>query len=150
MATSGRPEPPKVFIDSSVLIAAAISGTGSARDLIVAGLRGDFTLQISRLVLEETERNLAEKAPAALPLFIQFRGFLSGTLADPSDQLVIQVARVIAAKDAPIVAAAVSAGSAYLATYDRKHLLRQKEQIEALYGISVVTPDVVVRSHPSR
>jgi len=131
-------------------MAAAISGTGAARDLILAGLRGQFTLQISSLVLEETERNLADKAPAALPLFIQFRDFLYGALHDPPDQLVTEVARVIVAKDAPIVAAAVSARSAYLATYDRKHLLRHKEQIEASYGISVVTPDVVVRNHPAR
>jgi hypothetical protein len=55
------PEPPKVVIDSSVLIAAAILGTGSARDLIVAGLRGESALEISPLVLEETERNLARK-----------------------------------------------------------------------------------------
>ncbi len=75
MATLGTTEPPKVFVDSSVLMAAAISGTGAARDLILAGLRGQFTLQISSLVLEETERNLADKAPAALPLLIQFRDF---------------------------------------------------------------------------
>jgi hypothetical protein len=50
-----------------VLIAAAISSTGAARELIVASLRREVLLSLSSLVLQETARNLARKAPAALP-----------------------------------------------------------------------------------
>ena len=57
----------KLFIDSSVLIAAAISPTGSARDIITSSLEGEFTIVISDLVLDETARNLSNKAPKALP-----------------------------------------------------------------------------------
>lgn len=52
MASAIHP-PTKVSIDSSVLIAAAISATSSARDLILRALRGDVQLYISSLVLLE-------------------------------------------------------------------------------------------------
>ncbi len=60
-----------VFIDSSVLIAAAISPTGSAHDLIGLALRGVIEWYVSTLVLDETQRNLARKAPEALSPFVQ-------------------------------------------------------------------------------
>jgi predicted nucleic acid-binding protein len=44
-----------VFIDSSVLYAAAFSQTGPARRLIIKGLQGSVDLLISDLVLEETK-----------------------------------------------------------------------------------------------
>jgi predicted nucleic acid-binding protein len=50
--------PAKVFIDSSVLIAAAISFRGSARELLNAGIVGDYQLFASQLVLTECERNI--------------------------------------------------------------------------------------------
>ena len=55
----------KVFIDSSVLFAAALSAKGSARDLTLRSTQGDYALYVSPLVLEEVERNLARKAPVA-------------------------------------------------------------------------------------
>jgi predicted nucleic acid-binding protein len=64
------PKPPKsVFLDSSVLYAAAFSATGPARRLILKGFAGSITLAISDLVLEETKRNLTQNAPLALPAF---------------------------------------------------------------------------------
>src|ERR671914_1286088 len=64
------PKPQRsVFLDSSVLYAAAFSATGPARRLIVKGLEGSITLAISDLVLEETKRNLTKNAPLALPYF---------------------------------------------------------------------------------
>ena len=55
-----------VFVDSSVLIAAAISVNGAARDLLLRGFRCDLLLYISDDVLTETERNLTRKAPEFL------------------------------------------------------------------------------------
>lgn len=59
----------RVFIDSSVLFAAALSEHGPARQLLVKGLQGSFRLFLSDLVIEETKRNLLRKAPRALPFF---------------------------------------------------------------------------------
>ncbi len=132
-----------MFVDSSVLMAAAISPRGRARDLIMAGLRGEFELVLSRLVLAETERNILAKAPAAHPAFVHFRQAL-GAAHDPPRALVLRVAAVVEAKDAPIVAGAIQGRARYLASYDRRHLLHQKEQIQVHYGIIVATPDEVL------
>lgn len=138
----------RVFLDSSVLIAAAISRGGAARDLLRRGFRGDLELSVSPLVLEEVERNLARKAPEALPDFRSLRDLLAVQFIEPPKPLVLAAARVVALKDAPIVAAAVAAGATYLATYDRRHLLRQKDEIKAQFALLVATPDEVLAAQP--
>ena len=144
MASPKRSRESSVFLDSTVLIAAAISAQGHARDLILAGLHGHLRLHLSTLVLRETERNLAKKQPKALPDFEIFRAALSAAITDPPVSSVLQVAQVVIPKDAPIVAAAIAAQATYLATYDRKHLLQKKEEIKAHYGLIVATPDEVL------
>lgn len=134
----------RIFLDSTVLIAAAISDHGRARDLIREGLRGGFNLYLSTLVLRETERNLSKKQPGALPGFQILRTTLSCAVTDPSTSLVLQVAEVITPKDAPIVAAAITAEATYLATYDRKHLLVKKAEIESKFSVIVATPDEIL------
>ena len=133
------------LIDSSVLIAAAISARGAARDLILYGIGGELALVVSELVLVETERNLLLKAPAAFPAFEAFRAALGAELADPGKVLVLRVAKVIEVKDAPIVAAAIRAKADYLATYDRRHLLNIRDQIRDAFGVAVAMPDEILR-----
>src|SRR5919199_570016 len=107
MASGQTTSASRVFIDSSVLMAAAISVQGSARDLISAGLQGELELVLTGLVLEETERNILAKAPAAHPAFARFRQALTPVLPDPAKALVLRVAQVVELKDAPIVAGAI-------------------------------------------
>lgn len=143
MASNPRVSKPKVFIDSSVLIAVAISPTGSARDLILAAMNNQFKVVISSLVLEETQRNLTNKAPQALPALRIFLEALNPEVVSPKRTLVLKISKVIELKDAPIVAGAISAKSDYLVSFDRKHILRQKVEIESNFKIKVVTPDQV-------
>ncbi len=148
MASTRTSQRPRIFIDSSVLMAAAISTTGRARDLVNLGFDGQLGLVVSDDVLEETERNLILKAPRALPAFHHFRAVLAATLISPSPGLVSQVATIVEPKDAPIVAGAIQAQALYIATYDRKHLLNQAEKIGAEYNIIVATPDtILVQQH---
>ena len=111
-----------IFVDSSVLIAAAISSRGFARDLILSAFGGRCVVVLSSLVLEETERNLATKFPRALSAFGLFRGVWEASVVDPDLSMVDRVGEVIALKDAPIVAAAIKVGADFLATYDRKRI----------------------------
>lgn len=134
----------KAFIDSSTLYAAAVSSTGPARELLLRGLRGDLDLVISPLVLEETERNLLDKAPAAVPAFKLFRDVLVAQQVSPSKPAVLRVAKVVNPKDAPIVAAAMRAHVDYLATHDDRTLLRFKREIEAAFGLKVVEPHEIL------
>lgn len=135
----------KVFIDSSVLIAAAISPKGSARDLIMKALRNEIWVIVSDLVVEETQRNLTNKAPEALPALQLFLEALNPEVVSPTKALVKRIARVIEVKDAPIVAGAVTVKAEYLVSFDRKHLLKQKQEIEKGFKIKVVTPDELIK-----
>jgi predicted nucleic acid-binding protein len=151
MNAPGTLKPFTVFIVSSVLFAAAASPTGGARDLVQRSFQGQVTLYISTLVLQEVERNIARKAAAALPAFQALRDLLPLHLVEPSAELIERVATSIERKDAPIVAAAVSAGVAYLATHDVKHLIHQASQVKAEFGVIVATPGellTLVRTAP--
>jgi len=132
-----------VFLNSSVLIAAAISARGSARDLLYRGLYGDIRLIISPLVLRESERNIRTKVPHVLDAFAILAEVLTDRVT-PTQTAVEQAAEMIELKDAAIVAAAVAARAEYLATYDRKHLLAKKAEIGESFGIIVATPDEII------
>jgi predicted nucleic acid-binding protein len=136
----------KVFVDASVLFAAAYSKTGSARDLIVLGIAGKAVLIISQDVIDEVERNLKEDAPEKLEVFKTFVGVaFSSVVTDLSKEEVLEAARYTALKDAPIVAAARKAQASHLVTYDRKHLLN-KPEVAKESGLVITTPDVVVKA----
>jgi predicted nucleic acid-binding protein len=135
------PKPQRsVFLDSSVLYAAAFSATGPARRLILQGFAGRITLFISDLVLDETKRNLTKNAPLALPYFTRLADLFSPVIINPTKAEVLKAAQVVHLKDAPIVAAAAKGKAEYLATHDVKHLLNHAQVIEAAYGITVLTP----------
>lgn len=135
----------KVFLDSSVLIAAAISATGSARDLILLSFRNEVKIVVSDLVLSETERNLSKKAPEALPAFELFKEVLNPEIVNPTKSLVLKAAKVVDVKDAEIVAGAVYAKADFLVSFDHKHILKQKKKIEMEFDIKISTPDEVLK-----
>jgi predicted nucleic acid-binding protein len=135
----------RVFLDSSVLYAAAFSATGPARRLLLKGLDGSIALALSDLVLAETKRNLTTNAPSALPPFAILAELFSPFITNPTKADVRKAAQVVHYKDAPIVAAAAKAKAEYLATHDVKHLLSHAQAIEAAYGITVLTPSELVR-----
>lgn len=135
----------KVFLDSSVLIAAAISSKGSARDLIIKALHGELEIVVSDLVIEETQRNIANKAPKALSALQIFLEALNPEVISPTKTLILKVSKTVELKDAPIVAGAISSKSDYLVSYDRKHLLQFKAEIKTSFKIKVVTPDELIK-----
>ena len=106
---------PGVFFDSSVLFAAAASATGASRTIVVLAEIGFVKGVVSAQVLEEVERNLSRKAPAALPFYHQLIASLDlEVVNDPSPERVAECVQVIEAKDAPILAAAMEAKSTRL------------------------------------
>jgi predicted nucleic acid-binding protein len=134
----------RIFLNSSVLYAAVFSATGPARRLILKGLEGSVALAISDLVLDETKRNLTEKAPLALPYFTILADLFSPFLIQPTKAEVLKAAQIAHLKDAAIVAAAAKGKAEYLATQDVKHLLNHAQAIEAAYGITVIAPAELV------
>jgi predicted nucleic acid-binding protein len=135
----------RLFIDSSVLFAAAYSTRGHAHDLILMGIRGKVTLVISRLVLEETKRNLAESAPEVLPALERLLDNLAYEIVQPSKDEVLAAAKYTALKDAPILAAARAGNVDILVTLDQKHLLR-KPDLEDFAHVKIRTPGEAYRA----
>jgi predicted nucleic acid-binding protein len=127
--------PRSIFIDSSVLYAAAFSHTGPARRLIMKGFARSIELCISDLVLEETKRNLTQNAPNALPYFSLITGLLSHQATQPTKAEVLRAAKIVHLKDAAIVAAAAKVKADYLATHDVNHFSTMSKQLSRHMGL---------------
>lgn len=136
----------RALIDSSVLMAAVLSETGAAYDLLEAGREGRVALFASLYVLQEVERNLNRKAPRGLAAFWERRDQLA--LVEPPVDLIVTVARSVELKDAPVVAAALEARADYLATYDRRHLLAHTDLIRQQFQVETVEPAVLMTRLP--
>jgi len=131
---------PRVFLDTSALLAGLASPQGASNVILCLAEAKLIVLAISQEVLVETERNLQVKLPRALP---EYRRFLAvcplETVTMPSDQQVEAAKMIIHPKDAPILAAAMSAGVDYLVTHNRKHFLDDPE-VARKSGLTIGTP----------
>lgn len=130
---------PRVFFDSSVLIAGSFSARGASYLLLqLAGL----TLldgRISPDVRVESERNVAKRLPAALP---QLRALIDETLTEgpPIIPMAWQAAKPYAdAKDVAILASALAQNCKYLVT------LNEKDFWPPTQRILVIRPGELVR-----
>ena len=129
----------RVFIDSSVLFSAAYSSKGHARDLIMMAARAEIRLVISSLVIEETRRNLADFAPEVLPALEQIFDAINFDIVNPSKADVIEAAKIVALKDAAILAAVKVAQVDMFVSLDKKHLLDRPE-LETYASTPILRP----------
>ena len=133
----------RIFADSSVLIAGCGSRTGASRAVLTMAEIGLFKLVISDQVLEECDRNLRKKIPAALPIFTELLATINPEIQpDPSLEASSRWAGIIEDKDTPILAAAV------LANVDRLLSLNTKDftaEVASQSGLSIQTPAEFVR-----
>jgi predicted nucleic acid-binding protein len=113
----------RLFFDSSVLFSAIYSTRGHARDLLNMAIRGQVTLVVSQLVLDETRRNLAEEETSLASLFDFFITRVAFDRVEPTRREVNAAAKHVAEKDRAIVAAARKAKPDLFVTVDKKHLL---------------------------
>jgi predicted nucleic acid-binding protein len=120
---------PEIFFDASALFAGVISSTGAARALMLLGEAKAVTVIVSEQVLVEAERNLAQKAPQALPYYRQaLRAIPLQVRADPLPVEVAKHTGIIAhTPDVPILVAAMQAQSEFLVTLNRKHFIDDPE-----------------------
>ena len=129
----------KVFLDTSALIAGIISTTGAAREVLRLCEAGVVEPLVSRQVLTEADRNLSEKLPAMVFDYRRWIHQMSPVLVeDPSRKEVSQAARIIHAKDAPILAAAVNAEADYLITWNTRHF--HKPSVTKAVRFKIMTP----------
>lgn len=136
----------RVFLDASVIFAAAYSETGAARELFRQATRDQVRLVVNQDVMDEAQRNLAKKVPQGEMLLQVLMAVVNPEIApDPSPQLTSQVSQYIVEKDVPVVAGALASQVDYLVTFDRQHLLRPVE-VAKKSGLKIVLPEVVVEA----
>ena len=131
---------PGLFIDASVLIAAAASPTGGSAAVLELGRRGHVRLLASKQVLLEAEHNIRRKLPSDVLLrFYQYVGTLPlRIVAAPAPEELAQAAEIVAQKDAHVLAAARKGRADALLTLDRKHLLAPA--VRAASACAIQTP----------
>jgi len=122
-------QPPRVFFDTSVVIAGAFSVSGAGYILLqLAGL----TLlegRISPVVRSEALRNVTAKAPAALPHLRVLLKTVFPEDAPPAAEPVEPIAICADPKDQPILTAAVAQQCRYLVTLNERDFWPPPEMI---------------------
>jgi len=132
----------KVFLDSSVIIAAVLSFSGGSFRLIRESVFKGYTLLISNYVLEECLRVLKLKYPEKIfILAMLLENFRFQIVKDPSQKEVEKLIKIIEPEDAPILAGAIKYKAKYLVTLDKKDFLNLKVlEFVKKHKISILTP----------
>ncbi|HLB61060.1 MAG TPA: PIN domain-containing protein [Patescibacteria group bacterium] len=138
---------PDVFIDSSVFFTAVNSPTGgSAKIFSLSG--SQFHLCTSRIVLVETERNVRKKLlNLHLPRFFMLSKHVHILNHIPRAAEIAAAQRVIAKKDAVILAEAKHASIIYVVTLDVKHFITNDVK-QFLHPVKIVTPKELLTLKP--
>jgi len=109
-----------LFLDANVLFTAAISPDGASRALVRSSVMGACRLAASPFAIDEARRNVVSKRADHLADLDEVLACIE-CLADAHPALSTWAGRYVAAKDAPILAAAVGARADVLVTGDRRH-----------------------------
>jgi predicted nucleic acid-binding protein len=119
------PKSPKIFLDTSVIIAAVMSPTGGARLLFHLSQAGVIHLIVGKGVLIETEEVLRRKAPSLMGLLAQL--LEETNIEISSDPTVGQQKRAQSLPgylpDANVLAQALAANPDWFVSHDREHFL---------------------------
>ena len=109
--------------------------------LLRLGETGAVRLLVSQQVIAETERNLARKAPDALPAFrLAIKQARVRIVRDPSSNAVAAAQGLVShPADVPVLLAAMQARVDYLVTFNRKHFL-EDPQVALRAGILIGLP----------
>ena len=130
------------FLDANVLFSAVYRPQSAPRllfDFASAGLARAVT---SAYALEEARRNLALKAPDAIPAWERVRSICTLCPSSSNETLEWSAAQIMA-KDAPILAASIDARCDWLVTGDRRdfgHLFGSNQR-----GVLVISPSEALR-----
>lgn len=110
----------RVFLDANVLFTAAYSPDGLSALLIEIGAAGRLVLLTSQLAVIEARRNLEAKRPKGLARLDRHRRAVE-VVTEPGPRDVDRLAPDrLAAKDRPILAAAIAARATHFVTGGRR------------------------------
>jgi predicted nucleic acid-binding protein len=134
---TGKTDAVEVCLDADVLIAGLLSRTGASHAILILGEIGLLRLVLPEAVVDEVRRNLGDKVPETLPLFEEFLRSVPVRVYRPTAQDRERARTLADQKDAPILAAAIGAGTPLLVTHNVRHF-RSGE------GVRIVRPRVLI------
>lgn len=138
----------KIFLDSSVLVAASASKTGASAFVLGYCRRRKIRGYTSLDAIAEAKKNVILKLePLAQNRFAFFLQQANILLAeDPLIEEIAECEKVINAKDASILAAAIKSSVSFLLTLDRKHFLKS-EVTNFAKSLKILTPGKFVLNY---
>ena len=130
----------KLFLDSSVALAASLSSTGASRQVFDLAAAQGWSLIISPWVLREVRDNLANKPPVATRAWLALRA--KAIVED--DELTFDWPLVFdVTKDKPVLCTALACADVLL-TLDRRDF--QTLLGQSVYGLRIETPGEFLRT----
>lgn len=139
--TGNISSPINIFFDSSALIAGIVSSQGAARALLLLAEDKYIAITISKQVLVEVERNLARKAPAALPFAREI--ILAANFKIVRDPTKIEITPYLDwmehKADVPILVAAMRIETDFLVTHNTKHFM-DNSNLSTQSGLRIGSP----------
>jgi predicted nucleic acid-binding protein len=131
-----------LFLDANVIFAAAATPSGRVQAVLRFAKAGVCTLVSSRYAVEEARRNIAVKFSEAVSRLEKHPRLVQ--LVNEADPMIkVEALEYLPGKDAPILAAAVTAKADLLVTGDQRHF--GKLFGKTLHGVTVVTPAEALR-----
>lgn len=137
---------PRVLLDTTVLVA------GSAwprwpHEVLLAGLRGEFTLVLSPYILHEARRILRARFPQHLGGFEQFLALAPVEMvADPTPAELTQYRGLVRdVADLPVALAGILAGVDYLVSEDKDLTAQDETTTDLRQRLVVLLPGTFLR-----
>ncbi|RJP34462.1 MAG: PIN domain-containing protein [Actinobacteria bacterium] len=129
----------RAFVDSNVIFSGLYSDKGPPGTVLEQAVEGRYTMVVSRQVLDEVVRTVAEKLPGALPLLQTLLLNLPlEVCGDPDTRDVVAWSKIVGEDDAPLAAAAAAAQVDLFVSGDN-HFLTAAAAAEKR-GLRIVSP----------
>lgn len=140
-----------LFFDASVLVSGSHSPAGGSALLLEACKHGGFRAQITVAVLVETLRALRDNFPQSTieRFYVYLTEIHWELVAVPGREVLDLYAQYLDdPDDVHVLAAAAEAGSEFLLTLDRRHILAARDAIQqAAIPLTILRPGDFIREY---
>lgn len=133
-----NPNPPKIYLDASVIIAALLSPSGGSAKIIELSTLGFFVAITSQTVIEEIEEHTLKIRKEK----IEIKKFIVRSKIIVRERLFLhEIERIekVDFDDAHLIAGAKLTTCDFLVTLDKKHLLKTEIK-EYFKPLKIITP----------
>jgi len=127
----------RVFLDTSVIIAAVLSPSGGARQVFLLGEAGVLDLLVGPNVLREADEVVRRKTPGLLPLLAQLltASQVATSIKPTANEIKTAQKKVLYLPDAVVLGEAIAAQPDWFITHDKEHFFNQRSNLHLSFEI---------------